>query len=208
SHEGTNRSYGCSRAKPDRAKPDQMTKRLDSRLVSLTAPDSAEAEQYQALRLKIEDLQRARDIKVIAIASPGARDGKTLTAVNLAGVLPPGSTARVLLIEADLRRPAVAGYLGDDGGPADGLAELTLDPSRTLGDVVRKHELLRFDVILAGSPAAPVQDVFRSPRLETIIREARQQYDYVIIDTPALGHVSDGALIARWTDGLLLIVAA
>jgi capsular exopolysaccharide synthesis family protein len=183
-------------------------RRLDQRLVSLTAPDSLEAEQYQALRLKLESLQRTRDIKVIAIASPGARDGKTLTAVNLAAALTSGSNARVLLIEADLRRPAVSRYLGGDAGKAHGLAELILDPSRNLGDVVRQHELLRFDVILAGSAAAPVHEVFRSPRLETIIQEARQHYDFVIIDTPPLGHVADGALIARWIDGLLLIVAA
>src|SRR5438093_9223775 len=97
--------------------------RIDKRLVSLTVPASQEAEQYQALRLKLERLQRARETKVIAITSPGARDGKTVTAINLAGAFTSGSNVRVLLIEADLRRPAVAGYLGIGGQNAPGLAD-------------------------------------------------------------------------------------
>src|SRR5262245_44526317 len=85
---------------------------IDKRLVTLTAPASMEAEQYQALRLKLEHLQRERNVRVIGVTSPGARDGKTITAINFAAALAEGSHARVLLIEADLRRPAVWRYLG------------------------------------------------------------------------------------------------
>src|SRR5436190_14681462 len=110
---------------------------IDRRLVSVTAPASMEAEQYQALRLKLERFQRARDLKVVAITSPGARDGKTVTAINLAGALARGSTARVLLIEADVRRPAVARYLGLKADDDPGLRQLVLDSERPLQDVVQ-----------------------------------------------------------------------
>src|SRR5262245_23428674 len=100
--------------------------RLDTHLVSLTAPSSFAAEQYQGLRLTLERLTRVRDAQVIAISSPAAGDGKTVTAINLAGALARGSSDRVLLIDADLRRPSIAKQLSiPDGTP--GLADALLD---------------------------------------------------------------------------------
>ncbi len=184
------------------------SKKLDRRLVSLMAPTSLEAEQYQALRLKLESLQRSRGVRVMAITSPGVKDGKSVTAINLAGALAQGSDARVLLIEADLRRPAVARYLEIGEAKAPGLANIVLDPCHTLRDAVVGAGSHRFDVVLAGSTGAPIHELFRSPRFEALLQEAREQYDFVVLDTPPLGPVSDCALLARWIDGVLLVVAA
>lgn len=184
------------------------SKKLDRRLVSLTAPTSLEAEQYQALRLKLESLQRSRGVRVMAITSPGVKDGKSVTAINLAGALAQGSDARVLLVEADLRRPAVARYLELGEEKAPGLANLVLDSRHTLGDAIVNTGPHRFDVVLAGSTGAPIHELFRSPRFEALLLEAREQYDYVVLDTPPIGPVSDCALLARWIDGVLLVVAA
>jgi len=181
---------------------------IDRRLVSVTAPGSMEAEQYQALRIKLERFQRARDLKVIAITSPGARDGKTVTAINVAGALARGSTARVLLIEGDVRRPAVGKYLGLRTDDDPGLRQLVADPERKLQEVVQRIDPLEFDVLLAGAADAPVHEMFRSPRMQAILAEARTQYDFVIIDTPPLGPVSDCTLLAPSVDGLLIVVAA
>src|SRR5258705_1533499 len=83
--------------------------KLDPHLVALTSPGSFAAEQYQGLRLTLERLRRGRTLQVIAVTSPAAGEGQTLTALNLAGALARGSDdARVLLIDADLRRPAFA----------------------------------------------------------------------------------------------------
>ena len=185
-----------------------FAKKLDRRLVSLTAPTSLEAEQYQALRLKLESLQRSRGVRVMAITSPGVKDGKSVTAINLAAALAQGSDARVLLIEADLRRPAVARYLRLGEKQAPGLADIVDDPNRPLRDAIVAAAPHRFDVMFAGSTAAPIHELLRSPRLGTLLQEARDEYDYVLLDTPPLGPVSDCALLARWTDGVLLVVAA
>ncbi len=181
---------------------------LDKRLVSLTAPASMEAEQYQALRLKLEHLQRDRNVRVIGVTSPGARDGKTVTAINLAAALAEGSNARVVLIEADLRRPAIAKYLGLGDATKPGLAELVLDPSRQLEDAIEHHDQFGFDTIVAGTSDTPVHQVFRLPRLQTVLAELRQRYDFIIVDTPPVGPVSDCALLARWMDGVVVIVTA
>ncbi len=183
--------------------------RIDRHLVSVTAPASMEAEQYQTLRLKLERFQRERDLKVVAITSPGAQEGKSVTAINLAAALARGSGTRVLLIEADVRRPAVSRYLGLNGAARDkSLAQLLGDSAGTLQDGVQRFDSLNFDVVLAGSPDTPVNELLRSPRVASLLNEAREQYDYVVVDTPPLGPVSDCALLARWFDGLLLVVAA
>ena len=181
---------------------------IDKRLVTLTAPASMEAEQYQALRLKLEHLQRERNVRVVGVTSPGARDGKTVTAINLAAALSEGSPARVLLVEADLRRPSVSRYLGLGKAATPGLAELVQDPTRLVQDTIGHHDQFRFDTLVAGTPEMPVHQMFRQPRLQTLIGELAQRYDFVIVDTPPVGPVSDCALLARWIDGLVMIVTA
>ena len=138
-----------------------FAKKLDRRLVSLTAPTSLEAEQYQALRLKLESLHRSRGVRVMAITSPGVKDGKSVTAINLAAALAQGSGARVLLIEADLRRPAVARYLRLGEKQAPGLADIVDDPNRPLRDAIVDAGPHRFDVMFAGSTVAPIHELLR-----------------------------------------------
>src|SRR6267143_3495770 len=108
---------------------------IDRHLVALTSPGSFAAEQYQGLRLTIERLRRGRTLQVIAVTSPAAGEGKTLTAINLAGALARGTDgARVLLIDADLRRPAIARQLAlaDGGG---GLSEVVTNAAATIAGV-------------------------------------------------------------------------
>src|SRR6188508_293213 len=109
--------------------------KVDPHLVTLTSPGSFAAEQYQGLRLTIERLRRGRTLQVIAVTSPAAGEGKTLTAINLAGALARGADdARVLLIDADLRRPAVARQLALDE-TARGLTEVIEQPDATIDGV-------------------------------------------------------------------------
>src|SRR6185436_17316625 len=101
----------------------------DPSLVSLKAPSSFAAERYQGLRMTVERLKKQRDVRVIAITSATTGDGKTVTAMNLAGMLERDSNARVLLIDADLRRPAIASRLGFAAAGAPGLADVIADPN-------------------------------------------------------------------------------
>jgi capsular exopolysaccharide synthesis family protein len=196
-----------------------MAIKVNKRLVSLTAPASLEAEQYQNLRLKLQRLKAARDIRMIALTSPTSGDGKTLSAINVAGALARGSGSRpaapepgqrakagVLLIDADLRRPAVARQLGV-AEDAPGLADLVVDGNMALADVVQPLDF-GFSVIPAGAPTIPIHLIFESPRLEQLLREARDTYDFVVLDTPPFLPVSDSRLLAQWVDGLILVVAA
>jgi succinoglycan biosynthesis transport protein ExoP len=180
---------------------------LATQLVSFNNPASFAAEQYQNLRLKIERLRQTRDLRVIAITSPGASDGKTVTSINLAGALARGAASRVLLIDADLRRPEVANQLrlGDDN---PGFADLVGPGKVSLQQVVRPLDGHNVDVIPAGNIAGPIHEVFRSPRLPQLLSYLRDHYDYVILDTPPLVPVVDSALLSRVVDGVLVVVSA
>lgn len=182
--------------------------RFDKHLVSLTAPGSFAAEQYQGLRLTIERLGRARGVQTIAVTSPGAGEGKTVTAINLAAALARGSDARVLLIDADLRRPSVARQLGLSDADGEGLSNLITRSELSIDKVARKIEPHNLWVIRAGSVGGSVHHILRSPRLEQILKDAREQYDFIVADTPPLLPVFDSALLARAVDGVLVVVAA
>jgi len=181
--------------------------RLDSHLVALTSPGSFAAEQYQGLRLTLERMRRNRELQLIAVTSPAAGEGKTMTAINLAGTLARGSEgARVLLIDADLRRPAVARQLALGSG--GGLTDAVTNPQVTIDQVTERLEPYNLSVIPAGSLNCAVHHVLRSPRLEQILAAARERYDFIVLDTPPLLPVFDSALLANAVDGVLIVVAA
>jgi succinoglycan biosynthesis transport protein ExoP len=184
-----------------------MHSQFDTHLVSLTNPGSFAAEQYQNLRMKIERLRQTRALRVIAVTSPGASDGKTVTSINLAAALARGSAARVLLIDGDLRRPEIAHQLHLDTKQA-GLADLMSNAQVSTEQAIRPVDPFNIDVIPAGVVTSPIHDMFRSERLPQLLNQVRDRYDYVIIDTPPLVPVVDSALLARAVDGVLLVVSA
>jgi len=181
---------------------------LDPHLVALTSPGSFAAEQYQGLRLTIERLRRGRTLQVIAVTSPAAGEGKTLTAINLAAALARGADdARVLLVDADLRRPAVAKQLALDEF-SQGLTEAVESAAMTLDSVTQKLKRFNLSIVPAGLRKGAVHQTLRSPRLDVVLAEARQRYDFVVLDTPPLLPVFDSALLANAVDGVLMVVAA
>ena len=181
---------------------------LEEHLVSLLAPTSFEAEQYRALRHMIEQLRRSAELSVIAVSSPGPADGKTTTAINLAGALAQAPDARVLLVDADLRAASLAVHLGLGQHGVPGLVDAIMNANLTLEAVTQVHPHLNLSVITAGRrPAAPYE-VLKSPRVGELFAEARRKYDYVIVDTPPLVSVPDGRVFGKWVDGFLIVVAA
>lgn len=174
----------------------------------LAPPGSFAAEQYQNLRLNVERLQQSRGVRVLAVTSPGANDGKTLTSINLAAALARGPGARVLLIDADLRRPSVGRCLGLGEGDM-GLAGAVGDGGKALPELARAVDGVHgLAVLPAGAMPEDVHEVLRSPRFEQLMRDAREAYDYVVLDTPPLVPVCDAAVMSRFVDGLLVVVAA
>lgn len=180
----------------------------EEQLVSLLTSESFEANKYRVLGHRIEETRARGGRGIIVVTSPGAGEGKTTTAINLAGTLAQSKGARVLLIDADLRLPDVAAKLGlhDTGQP--GLADAIVDARLTIESVVCRRPPFSLSLMTAGRHLAHPYEALRSPRLGELLDQARRGYDYVVVDTPPVLPVPDCRVIARWADSLLLVVAA
>lgn len=188
--------------------PETLPAGVDDHLVSLLAPTSFEAEQYRALRHLIEEAHRTANVSFFGVTSATVRDGKTMTAINLAGALAQAEDTRVLLVDGDLRQPSIAEYLGFGSSSRPGLADAILDPGVALEEVVKRRPPFRFSVLSAGRPAVLPYELLKSPRLAALLEEARRSYDYVVLDSPPLVPVPDGRVLGNWVDALLIVVAA
>jgi protein-tyrosine kinase len=193
---------------PDSLHPPIRHREIAEQLVSLLAPNSFAADQYRTLRHSVERMRRERGVHVLAMTSATPGDGKSVTTLNLAGALAQGHSARVLVVDADLRRPSVARYLGLDHQSSPGLSTILLDPACSLGQVVRRLEGFNLSVVPSGPAQNAPYELLNSARLESFLKEARELYDCVLIDTPPLLPLPDCRLIGKWVDGFLLIVGA
>lgn len=183
---------------------------IDPRLVCLLQPSSFLAESYFRLRHTVEEMRSPGHGIVVGVTSPGEGDGKTLTAVNLAGALAQDAHARVLLLDLNLRQPGadVRKYLDlqqdADSGVSDWLGRET---SRS---GLASYHLAEFNLHLipSGTRAASPYELLKSPRLAELFVQARRKYDYIIVDTPQVLLLPDIELIARVVDGFLVVVRA
>jgi protein-tyrosine kinase len=181
---------------------------LDEHLVSLVAPTGFESDQYRALRHVVEHLHKTTDLSVLAVSSAGDGDGKTTTAINLAGALAQASGARILLVDADLRRSALHLRLGLNHPSAPGLCDAIAHPQLSLQDVVRSCSPFNFAVLPSGTSTATPYETLKSDRFAALLEEARRHYEYVIVDTPPLVPLPDCRAIEKRVDGFVLVIGA
>src|SRR5207247_6372114 len=132
--------------------------------------------------------------------------GKTLTSLNLAGALAQGPDVRVLIVDADLRRPSVAKYLGLGSPRSPGLVDALRDPAYEMDRALRRLEQFNLSVLPAGLPQTAPYELLNSMRLENLLREVRGLYDFVIVDTPPLMPMPCSRLIGRRVAGCLVAV--
>jgi capsular exopolysaccharide synthesis family protein len=193
---------------PPTADPAASLDGLEEHLVSLLYPASVLAEPYRMVRHRIEHLHRTAQLSIVAVSSAMVAEGKTTTAINLAGALAQGADTRVLLVDADLRNPSITRHLALGDVSGRGLVDVILDPTLGLDDVVSPRPPFNLDVLPAGTLRPAPYEVLKSPRLGDLLEEARRRYDYVVLDTAPLIAVPDSRLIGKWVDGFLLVVAA
>jgi len=179
---------------------------VDDHLVSLLEPTSPAAEQYRTIRLHIETLHRERGLAVVAVSSPARGDGKTISAINLAGALAQAPDARVALLEADVRHPGVGRYLGLSRHR--GLSTYLLDHSMDVDAVIERPAGAGFAVIVAGPASSMPYELLKSPRLRALVGALRARFDFVVVDTPPVLPFPDVGILRDLVDGFLLVVRA
>lgn len=179
---------------------------VDGHLVSLLEPTGFAAEQYRTVRLAIETFRREQGIRLVGVSSPGRGEGKTITAINLAGALAQAPDARVALVDADLRHPGVARYLGLPPGP--GLSSYLLDPTMAVDTIVARPGTVAFAVVTAGPVSSMPYELLKSPRLIALFRALRERFDFVVLDTPSVLPFPDVGILRDAVDGFVLVVRA
>ena len=174
------------------------------RLIGRGSADPVVIEQYRHLAAVLHQAQVERGIKVVMLASAEAAEGKTLTAANLALTLSESYRRRVLLIDADLRRPSLGRLFGV--AAASGLSEClrseTQEPLRitSLSDSLSLLPSGRAD----DDPMAGLT----SGRMQQIIDQATASFDWVLIDTPPVALLSDAHLLSAMIDAAVLVIDA
>jgi capsular exopolysaccharide synthesis family protein len=181
---------------------------IDPHLVSLIAHQTFAAEQYRVICHGIEQMHREAGFSVMAVSSPTAGDGKTTTAINLAGALAQTSKSSVLLVDLDLRHPSVGNLLSLTQARNEGVVGALLDATLSLDDIVQQRPPFNVAVLTAGSLSTSPHEILESPRLGMLLEEARQRYDYVVLDTPPLLPFLDNRFLEQWIDGFVVVVAA
>ena len=188
-------------AKLSLANGDNTTRRAE--LIAQLRPNSEAAECYRSLRTSI--LLSALDSppKVLLVTSPLPQEGKTTTSVNCAIVLAQRGS-RVLLVDADLRRPGVHRAFGFD---RKGGLSTVLTGSTPIESVLRTYpEVPNLSIMPAGPPPPHPAELLDASKMRSLIAQWRKEYDHVIIDTPPALSVTDPVLLSVEADSIILVI--
>lgn len=161
-------------------------------------------EEYRRLAALMHHTQLDRGTQVLIVTSAVAGEGKTLTATNLALTLSGSYGRSVLLVDADLRRPSLHRMFNVTN--ATGLSDLLAVDNPSTPALMAVSP--RLTLLTAGRPDPDPMAALTSNRMNQLIAEARAGFDWVIIDTPPVGLLTDASLLAQMVDLALLVVRA
>lgn len=163
---------------------------------------SLRAESIRQLRTNLQFSDAARPVNVLVVTSPLQGEGKSTTAANLALVFSEAGR-RVLVIDADLRRPKLASYMSIEGSV--GLSNV-LAGQVAVDDVLQPWGTESLTVLASGTMPPNPSELLGSPAMEGLIDDLRGRFELIIIDTPPLLPVTDAAIMAASADGVVVVV--
>jgi succinoglycan biosynthesis transport protein ExoP len=168
-------------------------------------PKSIASESYRSIRTALLLSQADTPPKKLLVTSSQASEGKTTTSLNLAASF--ASTGRkVIIIDADLRKPKLHKKLGLDG-EHNGLAEV-LAGLKNIDDVVINDLIPNVTVMLSGTIPPNPSELLGSQSMEKMLNELAEKYDHVIVDSPPVLPVTDAVVLSRYVDGVAIVVRA
>lgn len=172
--------------------------------VAATHPSSSAAEQYRLLRTRLEGRDRGRRAQLVLVTSPGPGDGKTTTSANLALTMAQDFNHSVVLVEADMRRPTLAGLCGIP--PERGLVDVLIGSS-ALEEVLVQPPGQNLFVLPAGQATGRSAELLGSSMMARLIDSLRTRFDRIVVDSPPVT-LADTHVLARIADGILIVVRA
>ena len=175
----------------------------NGKLVVGAARDTVSSEQYRRLAAALHDAQVDKGLKTVMVTSAVPREGKTLTVVNLALTLSQSYGRRVLLVDADLRRPSVHEALGIHN--ERGLSEVLLSNRMELPLVEVAEQLW---VLPAGRAEGSPLAVLSSDRMRKFLEEVAGRFDWVLLDTPPVGLLPDAQVLGHLVHAAVFVIRA
>ena len=171
-------------------------------LVVSTSSKSIIAESFRSIRTNIQYLASEKLRKIITVTSTVGGEGKTFTAINLAAIFAL-SGHKTILIGGDLRKPKL--HEDFKANSTKGLSSYLINKSK-LSEVIEKTDINALDVITSGPTPPNPAELLDSAKMKDLIIELNKKYDYVIIDTPPIGLVTDGVILMQYSDVNLYVV--
>jgi capsular exopolysaccharide synthesis family protein len=160
------------------------------------------SEQYRILRTKI--IQHPSRPRMILVSSATPGDGKTVSAINLAGALALKSDSRVLLVDADFRHSAISKLLGIPASP--GFADLLRGACSIDDAIIQTEQFPKLYILSAGDAASSPVELLDSAAWSALAASLRQEFSYIVLDAPPIGAVADYDLLQAACDGVILVV--
>lgn len=186
-----------------KAKPQEQSGFMNTRRQILNKNSSfAVQEAYKTLRTNVRFFLRGDGCKKLCVTSGVAGEGKSITLVNLAISIAEAGD-KVLLIDADLRRPALARLLVEKATP--GLSGV-LAGMADWDAAIRKDMYPNLDILFSGETPPNPSELLGSEKMQELIEAVADRYDYILVDTPPVNVVSDACIVANLLDGVLMLV--
>lgn len=171
-------------------------------LVAYSSPNSMVSEQYRTIRANLHFSDVEQRSHTLVITSPGKKEGKTTTVSNLAVSMAQNGD-RVLLIDADLRKPSIHSFFQKDNEV--GLTQVIHGRS-SLQEAICSTDITGLDVLTSGSIPFNPAELLGSPNMQKVIEEAVFLYDVVLFDTSPVLDVTDARVLAHQCDGVILVL--
>jgi non-specific protein-tyrosine kinase len=174
-------------------------------LITVSEPRSPVSEAYRTLRTNLDFADLDQSLKTLVVTSAGVGEGKSTTLANLA-VVSAQAGRKVVLVDADLRRPALHQLFGL--GNESGLTTAMVDDSALAEPPLQAGGVEGLSVLTSGPLPPNPADLMGSRRMEEVIAALAGEADQVFFDTPPVVAVTDAAVLATKVDGVLLVVSA
>ncbi len=182
-----------------------MTSQIRANLVTVSDPRSAAAEAYRTLRTNLSFSSLDDPIHSLVVTTPAPQENKSIVIANLAVIMAQGGN-RTLLVDCDLRRPALHEIFGVDN--SRGLTTMMLDEGAMDEPPLQKTEIDNLMLLPSGPLPPNPADLLGSRRMDAVIARLTEQMDIVLLDAPPVIAVTDAAVLASKVDGVLLSMSA
>ena len=180
--------------------------RVHPSIITYFDPKALISEQYKILRTNLLSINKGKPPKAIVFTSALREEGKTITSLNLAiSLAQTVHKPKVLLVDADLRRGRVCKYLGVQ--PAVGLSEI-LTGKALVEEALFTLEIDNLTFVASGAVPEYPAELLASEKMQIFLKDMRNRFDHIIIDTPPIIAVTDAGIIGSQVDGVVMVIQA